>query len=129
MNLGFPEMLFIFLLALIIFGPKKLPEIGRQVGKALAEFKRASNEFKAQLETEMRQIEIEQALQKEKESLQQSILPPEGTVIDGSIPVESSLRPAEAPGERSPESSVPAESNLQPSSVTSAPATETENHA
>ena len=57
MNLGFPEMLFIFVLALIIFGPKKLPEIGRQIGKAMAEFKRASNEFKYQLESEMRQLE------------------------------------------------------------------------
>ena len=45
MNLGFPEMLFIFLLALIIFGPKKLPEIGRQIGRALNELRRASNEF------------------------------------------------------------------------------------
>jgi sec-independent protein translocase protein TatB len=130
MNLGFSEMLFIFLLALIIFGPKKLPEIGRQIGKALAEFKRASNEFKAQLETEMRQIEIEQALQKEKESLQQAILPPEGTVINGSIPAESSLQPAGTPSECVPElSSVPDESNLQPSSVISAPATETKDHA
>jgi sec-independent protein translocase protein TatB len=59
MNLGFSEMAFIFLLALIIFGPKKLPEIGRQIGKVLAEFKRASNEFKWQLESEMRQIEAE----------------------------------------------------------------------
>lgn len=59
MNLGFSEMAFIFLLALIIFGPKKLPEIGRQIGKVLAEFKRASNEFKWQLEAEMRQIEAE----------------------------------------------------------------------
>src|SRR5204863_3731963 len=61
MNLGMPEMIFIFLLALIIFGPRKLPEIGRQFGRALAEFKRASNDFKAQLEDEIRQIEqIEQ---------------------------------------------------------------------
>ncbi len=59
MQLGFPEMLFIFVLALIIFGPKKLPEIGRQIGKALAEFKRASNEFKYQLDTEIRQLESE----------------------------------------------------------------------
>src|SRR3974390_1647027 len=59
MNLGFSEMAFIFILALIIFGPKKLPEIGRQIGKFMAEFKRASNEFKWQLEAEMRQIEAE----------------------------------------------------------------------
>jgi sec-independent protein translocase protein TatB len=84
MNLGFPEMLFIFLLALIIFGPKKLPEIGRQIGKALAEFKRASNEFKSQLETEMRQLEVEEALRKEKESITRALEAPAGTVNAGS---------------------------------------------
>ena len=55
-----PEMIFIFLLALVLFGPKKLPELGRQLGKALAEFKKASNEFKSQLETEMLNIELEE---------------------------------------------------------------------
>ena len=59
MNLGFPEMIFIFLLALIIFGPKKLPEIGRQIGKALNEFKRASNEFKTQIESEISNLDVE----------------------------------------------------------------------
>ena len=81
MNLGFSEMAFIFLLALIIFGPKKLPEIGRQIGKVLAEFKRASNEFKWQLEAEMRQIEAEatrERLIKEAKAPEPtpSILPP-----------------------------------------------------
>jgi sec-independent protein translocase protein TatB len=62
MNLGMPEMIFIFLLALLLFGPKKLPQVGRELGKALSEFKRASNEFKNQLETEIEQAEaIEQA--------------------------------------------------------------------
>src|SRR5256885_16149025 len=59
MNLGFPEMIFTFRLALIIFGPKKLPEIGRQIGKALNEFKRASNEFKAQIESEISHLDDE----------------------------------------------------------------------
>jgi TatA/E family protein of Tat protein translocase len=59
MNLGFPEMIFIFFLALIIFGPKKLPEIGRQIGKALNEFRRASNEFRAQIESEINNLENE----------------------------------------------------------------------
>ena len=59
MNLGFPEMIFLFLLALLIFGPKKMPEIGRQIGRALNEFKRASNEFKSQIETEISQMEVE----------------------------------------------------------------------
>jgi len=68
MNLGMPEMIFIFLLALIIFGPKKLPEIGRQIGKALNEFKRASNEFKSQIETEINKLDVEEG--------RQTILPP-----------------------------------------------------
>jgi sec-independent protein translocase protein TatB len=57
MNLGMPEMLFILLLALLLFGPKKLPQMSRELGKALNEFKRASNEFKNQLETEIAQVE------------------------------------------------------------------------
>ena len=59
MNLGFPEMMFIFMMALILFGPKKLPEIGRQIGKGLAEFKRASREFQSQIEDEVRKLEVE----------------------------------------------------------------------
>lgn len=78
---SFSEMAFLFIVALIIFGPKRLPEIARQVGKALAEFKRASNEFKWQLESEMRQIEAEttrERLVKESKAMEPppSILPP-----------------------------------------------------
>jgi len=51
-------MMFLFLFALILFGPKKLPEIGRQIGRALNEFKRASNEFKAQIESEIAQLDV-----------------------------------------------------------------------
>ena len=77
MNLGLPEMIFLFLLALIIFGPKKLPEIGRQIGKAMNEFKRASNEFKSQIESEMRQLELDEALKRESSP---TILPPEASI-------------------------------------------------
>jgi Tat protein translocase TatB subunit len=66
-RMGFSETIFLFLLALIIFGPKKLPEIARQIGKALNEFRRASNEFKAQIESEISQLETEH---------HQQILPP-----------------------------------------------------
>src|ERR1044071_2670204 len=68
MNLGFPEMVFLFLAALILFGPKKLPEIGRQIGKAMNEFKRASNEFKAQIENEINELD--------RDEPRQTILPP-----------------------------------------------------
>lgn len=52
-NLGMPELIMILVLALLLFGPKKLPEIGKQVGKALGEFKRTSNELKRTIEDEM----------------------------------------------------------------------------
>ena len=87
MNLGMPEMIFIFLLALIIFGPKKLPEIGRQIGKALNEFKRASNEFKAQIETEINKLEVED---------RQTILPP-AEPVKGTLPLSSEAVPSPAP--------------------------------
>src|SRR5207247_6509909 len=57
MNLS--ETIFLFFLALIIFGPKKLPEIARQIGKYMNEFKRASNEFKSQIEQEIAHLEVE----------------------------------------------------------------------
>ena len=56
-----PEMIFILLLALLLFGPKKLPQVGRELGKALGEFKRASNEFTSQLETEIAQVEAHES--------------------------------------------------------------------
>ena len=53
-SLGVPELIVIFVIALIIFGPRKLPEIGKSLGKSLAEFKKASNELRNTLEEEIR---------------------------------------------------------------------------
>jgi len=58
-SIGVPEMVFIFVLALLIFGPKKLPELGRSLGKGLSEFRRASTELRSSLEREMHNIENE----------------------------------------------------------------------
>jgi len=55
-----PDILFILLLALVIFGPKKLPEIARQVAKLMAQFRMMSNDLKRQLESEMLKIELEE---------------------------------------------------------------------
>lgn len=52
-SLGLPEMLFILVIALLIFGPRKLPEIGRTMGKALGEFRRATSDLKRTLDVEM----------------------------------------------------------------------------
>jgi len=69
-GMSFSETIFLFFLALIIFGPKKLPEIARQIGKVLNEFRRASNEFKSQIEQEISHLEVEN---------RQTILPPSPT--------------------------------------------------
>jgi sec-independent protein translocase protein TatA len=57
--LGWQETVFIFILALLLFGPKKLPELGRTLGKAMTEFRRASTELKATFDREMKNLEQE----------------------------------------------------------------------
>ncbi|HEX7287944.1 MAG TPA: twin-arginine translocase TatA/TatE family subunit [Candidatus Angelobacter sp.] len=59
MNLGFTEMVFLVILAFMLFGPKRLPEIARQLGKFVAEFKKASNDFQSQIHQEIRKLELE----------------------------------------------------------------------
>jgi TatA/E family protein of Tat protein translocase len=106
MNLGMPEMIFIFLLALLLFGPKKLPQVGRELGKALNEFKRASNEFKNQLETEIEQAE---ALERDKSSGG----PPPQPLVEQSDAGASTAAEAIPAGATSPDASlaVPAEAS------------------
>jgi sec-independent protein translocase protein TatB len=59
MNFGVSgEMIFLFILVLILFGPKKMPEIGRQVARLLNEFRRASNEFRSQIESEVNSLDM-----------------------------------------------------------------------
>ena len=59
-SLGFPELLLIFAVALIVFGPRRLPEIGRSIGKALGEFKKATDDLKSTIEREVRVEELKQ---------------------------------------------------------------------
>ena len=58
-SIGMPELILIFIVALLVFGPKKLPEIGKSLGKGLAEFKRASDELKKTIEQEIEQGKTE----------------------------------------------------------------------
>ncbi len=58
-NLGFPELVVIFIVALVVFGPRKLPDLGRSLGKGLAEFKKASTELRQTWEEEVRSEEDE----------------------------------------------------------------------
>lgn len=58
-TIGTPEMIVIFLLALLLFGPKELPQLGRKLGRAMTEFRRASNELKSTFDREMQNLEAE----------------------------------------------------------------------
>ena len=59
-SLGFPELMLIFFVALLVFGPRKLPEIGRTLGKALGEFRKATDELKNTIE---REVQVEEQKQ------------------------------------------------------------------
>ena len=56
-GLGLPEIIVIFVIALVVFGPKKLPELGKSIGRAMAEFKKASDEFQESVRAEMKEVE------------------------------------------------------------------------
>src|SRR5271170_6008184 len=91
----FADSIVIFLLALVLFGPKKLPEIGRQIGKLLAEFRRASNDFKMQIDEELRAMEQQERQKKLEEAAaeaEKNALPAPGTTPEPTI-----LPPAPAP--------------------------------
>jgi len=82
--MSFSDTIFLFFLALILFGPKKLPGMARQAGRLLAELRRASNEFKSQIETEIAHLEVEKT---------QTVLPPspppQGSVVSSTPVVDS----------------------------------------
>jgi sec-independent protein translocase protein TatA len=89
-GLGIPELIIIFVIALIIFGPKKLPDLGKSIGRAMAEFKKASDDFQETVRSEMKEVEKTANLEEVKKL---------GT-IDLSTALDEA-KPAE--GERAPE--------------------------
>ena len=72
--LGWQETLVIFVLVLLLFGPKKLPELGKSIGRAMAEFKKASEDFQDSVRAEMREVEREASVKEDIKSIEQSIL-------------------------------------------------------
>ena len=93
-SIGMPELLIILTLALIIFGPRKLPELGRSLGKSLGEFKRASNELRNTLDEEIR-IEEERSTRPTRPAQPAEPAPVAATEAetdesrDGTVPRES----------------------------------------
>jgi len=72
-NLGMADTLLLMVLALVVFGPRRLPQIGRQIGKLMYEFRKASNDFKFQMEEELRQAEEADRRKKEEEERQKAL--------------------------------------------------------
>jgi sec-independent protein translocase protein TatA len=105
-SIGMPELIVIFIVALIVFGPKKLPEIGKSLGKGLAEFKKATDDFKKSVEKEIddAKSEIKPALAEVKPVLKVEPIrigstesgPPEETVAaSAAAPAEPAAKPIE----------------------------------
>jgi sec-independent protein translocase protein TatB len=103
---SFQDSVVIFFIALLIFGPKKLPELARQLGKLMAEFRRASNEFRMQMEDELRIAE--QAEQQKKIAAMEAAPPVTPAVTENSIASPQVEDPIEVhPHERPPEDFTP----------------------
>ena len=84
-SIGMPELIIILTLALIIFGPRKLPELGRSLGKSLGEFKRASNELRNTLDEEIR-LEEERGAKRTAAPAGPTIVTPDESGQDESVP-------------------------------------------
>ncbi len=93
-SIGMPELILIFIVALLVFGPKKLPEIGKSLGKGLAEFKRASDDLKKTIEDEIEQGKQEAAaVRKQVTEVRQSV----ETVADAPAAVPAAAPEASVP--------------------------------
>jgi len=84
--IGMPELIIIFIIALIVFGPRKLPELGKSLGKSLAEFRRASNELRHTLEEEVR-------LEDTRRDLEASLSQAKATTESEQPPIAEPARP------------------------------------
>ena len=99
-SIGMPELILIFVVALLVFGPKKLPELGKSLGRGLAEFKKASEDLKKTIEDEIEQGKQEaDAVKKQVSEVKQTLtaVPPPETPrpAEESVPrSDSPVRPA-----------------------------------
>ncbi len=119
--MSFSETIFLFVLALIVFGPKKLPEIARQAGRILAELRRASNEFRSQIETEIAHLEVEK-----KTPVLPPSQPPPGAVASlnpspaAAVPAPLQLESVAAPATQAAASPSAASDPVAPASTSTA---------
>ena len=141
--IGVQEMVIIFIVALVLFGPKKLPELGRTIGKALTEFRRASSDLKASFEREMHNLERETELKETTQSIAKELPSasdyyyndfaeyiPESESHDTNTATNSTVSASEVPGAESQEiaetsdSPAPEEAKAEPEPAAATPGVE-----
>jgi TatA/E family protein of Tat protein translocase len=99
-SIGIPELLIIMALALLVFGPKKLPEVGKSLGKALREFKRTSEELKGRIEDEIQASEIKGVAEELRKDIQDiKSVPAALTEAAAEDPYRDGPKDAQADGE------------------------------
>jgi Tat protein translocase TatB subunit len=98
-TLGGPEILLLLVLALIVFGPRKLPEIGKSMGKMLAEFRRASNDFRRTIEDEVEAEKMREAMAEERPAATPSLPepPPEAEAAAAPVAVADASTASDTP--------------------------------
>jgi Tat protein translocase TatB subunit len=102
-TLGGPELILIFIVGLVVFGPRKLPEIGKSIGKMIGEFKRASQDFQRTVEDEVETEKLRKEISSAEYPAAPQTLPVTTPVIreaEGSVPVSTALSsPADLSGD------------------------------
>jgi sec-independent protein translocase protein TatB len=97
-SLGMADSLILMVLALVVFGPRRLPQIGRQIGKLMYEFRKASNDFKFQMEEELRSAEDADRRKKEEDERQRNLaLTPPAQTIEAQAGIGAVESPAASP--------------------------------
>lgn len=94
--LSVPHLVVIFVIALVVFGPQKLPELARTLGKLMAEFRKASGDFRSAFEEEMRDLE-RQARETERKMKEAARLPAAGETVTPAPTVSSDIVPGASP--------------------------------
>ena len=105
-SLGGSEVILLFILALLLFGPRRLPEIGRTFGKTIADFRRATQDFKTSLEREVQLDKLKEATRVIETNPLETLA--RGAILDPAVPTPSATEPSSAPAPPRTEDGPPA---------------------